>query len=333
MSERRSRAMELLARLRPEERLALVYALAIAALLAGRGLPFTLLPLALEYGKFVGGIAAFALPAWGAAQLLRWRRGRFDRSAATADLAELVRAVLPFLLILVGYTNLKARLVQLHPRIFDAPLARLDALVHFGGGDFVGWLLAVNDQRQWMGILGLVYLFAWVALAIPIAVAFARGGGAAARRILLALGLVYIAGGFLYLAWPSLGPAFVARERFAHLAWGLPFQVQESMLAALRAVARDPASPAVPFFGIAAFPSLHLATTGLGLLAAWRWSRRLLVVLVPLNLLIAWSALVWGWHYAIDFYPGLLLAWGGWWAAGEIVATPSIDLRLTTPGG
>jgi hypothetical protein len=209
---------------------------------------------------------------WGAAQLLRWRRGRFDRSAATRRSRRAGARVLPFLLILVGYTNLKARLVQLHPRIFDAPLARLDALVHFGGGDFVGWLLAVNDQRQWLGILGLVYLFAWVALAMPFAFAFARGGGAAARGMLVALALVYIAGGFLYLALPSLGPAFVARERFAHLAWGLPFQVQESMLAALRAVARDPASPATPFFGIAAFPSLHLATTALGLFAAWRWS-------------------------------------------------------------
>lgn len=319
MGERRSRAVELVARLRPEERTAIVYALAIAALLAGHGLPFTVVPLAVEYAKFVGGIAAFALPVWTVTQLARRRRGVFDREAARDDLAQLARAVVPFLLVLVAYTNLKSRLVQLHPRIFDTALARLDALVHFGGGDFVGWLQRVNDWRPWLGTLGLVYLFAWVALALPFAFAFARGGGAAARRLLVALALVYVAGGFLYLALPSLGPAFVVRERFAHLAWGLPFQVQESMLAALRAVARDPASPATPFFGIAAFPSLHLATTGLGLFAAWRWSRWLLVLLVPLNLLVAWSALVWGWHYAIDFYPGLLLAWGGWWAAGRMV--------------
>jgi hypothetical protein len=325
MSERRPGATGLVARLRPEERLAALYALAVAALLAGHGLPITVLPLVVEYGKFVGAIAAIALPVWAAAQLVRRRRGLFDRRAAATDLGELARAVVPFLLVLVAYTNLKARLVQLHPRIFDAPLARLDALVHFGGGDFVGWLLAVNDSRAWLGILGLVYLFAWVALALPFAFAFAVGGGRAARRVLLALGLVYIVGGFLYLALPSLGPAFVVRERFAHLAWGLPFQVQESMLSALRAVAGDPASPAVPFFGIAAFPSLHLATTGLGLFAAWRWARWLLVVLVPLNLLVAWSALVWGWHYAIDFYPGLLLAWGGWWAAGRMMAEPSVS--------
>jgi hypothetical protein len=323
MRARRSLALRFAERLRPEERLAAVYVAAVALLLAGRGLPFTVGPLLVEYGKFVGAIAALALPAWGVAQGLRWHGGRFDRRAALGDLGALARAVVPLLAVLVAYTNLKARLVQLHPRIFDAALARLDALLHFGGGDFVGWLLRTNDSRPWLGALGLVYLFAWVALALPFAVAFARGGGAAARRILLAFGLVYVVGGFLYLALPSLGPAFVARPRFAHLAWGLPFLVQESMLAALRAVARDPASPAVPFFGIAAFPSLHLATTGLGLLAAWRWAKPLLVLLVPLNLLVAWSALVWGWHYAVDFYPGLLLAWGGWWAAGEMTAEPA----------
>ena len=128
-----------------------------------------------------------------------------------------------------------------------------------------------------------------------------------------------MAGGFLYLALPALGPAFVARERFAELSWGAPFRVQESMLAALGAVARDPSSAVTPFFGIAAFPSLHLATTGLGLCVAWRWCRWLLPLLVPLNLAVAWSALVWGWHYAVDFYPGLLLAVAGWWAAGALL--------------
>ena len=80
-----------------------------------------------------------------------------------------------------------------------------------------------------------------------------------------------------------------------------------------------PQTRALPFFGIAAFPSLHLATTAIGLLAAGRWAKPLLVLLVPWNLAIAFAALLLGWHYAIDFYPGLLLAWGAWWCAGRLV--------------
>ena len=55
-----------------------------------------------------------------------------------------------------------------------------------------------------------------------------------------------------------------------------------------------------------------------------------LVLLVPANLLVAWSALVWGWHYAVDFYPGLALAWGGWWAAGAMLG--EADGRRRDPG-
>jgi len=314
----------LVTRLRPEERIATIYFLAVAALHAGRGLAFTVVPIAAAYLQYLAALTVFALPPWIVLQLLRRRRGRFDRRAATADAVDLVRSLLSFLVVLVAYTNLKSRLLQLHPAIFDRQLARIDAVLHFGGGDLVGWLLQTNDNRTWLLVLGNAYFLAWIGLALPFAFAFARGGGAAARRILVALSLAYIVGGFLYLALPALGPAFVERARYAHLAATGTFQVQESMLAALRAVARDPASPAVAFFGIAAFPSLHLATTGLGLLAAGRWTRWLLWLLVPFNLLVAWSALVWGWHYAIDFYPGLLLAWGGWWAAERL---PGLDER------
>jgi membrane-associated phospholipid phosphatase len=56
---------------------------------------------------------------------------------------------------------------------------------------------------------------------------------------------------------------------------------------------------------------------------AWKSWRPLLFLLVPWNLAIAASAVYFGWHYIVDFYPALLLAWGGWWVAG----------RLTTDSG
>jgi membrane-associated phospholipid phosphatase len=220
--------------------------------------------------------------------------------------------------VLVGYTNLKSRIFVLHPTLYDRELARLDAWLHFAGGDFQSWLLSTTWSSLRMGLLDLVYFYAWMPLALPFAVVFARAGGAAARRFLAALALVYVAGGFLYLAVPSVGPAFFERQRFAHLAEFRGHQVQEAMLDDLRRVTADPRSPATAFFGIAAFPSLHLASTALGVIAAWRFSRRLVWLLVPWNVAIAWSAVAWGWHYAVDFYPGLLLAWGAWRAAGAL---------------
>jgi hypothetical protein len=314
--------MSRLPRPRPEELAAAGYALLVAALLAARGLPLSLGPMLAEYAKFIAAIAIVSLPIWAVARALDARRGRFDRAAAARDLAGLARALATLLLVLVAYTNLKSRIALLHPRLFDAGLADLDAALHFGGGDLIGWLLGFTHDPVWSARWGTVYFFAWAALALPFGVAFARAGAAAVRRLAAALGFAYAAGSLLYLALPSLGPAFAFRPRFAHLAGSAGFAVQESMLRSMLRLLADPAATAVPFFGIAAFPSLHLATTALGVFAAWRWARPLVPVLIVWNLAIAWSALYFGWHYAVDFYPGVALAWGAWWAAGRLVGAP-----------
>ena len=314
------------ARVRPEEWVALAYLAAIAPLFTLRGLPFTVGPLLSAYGVFLGTVAALAILPWAA---LAWRRRRTGTTAARplSDLGELTRALVALLVVLVAYTNLKSRLFVLHPTLYDRELGRLDAWVHFGGGDFLGWVLSTTHRPFWMAVLDLVYFYAWLPLALPFAVSFARAGGGAARRVLAALGFVYVAGSFVYLAIPSVGPAFFERARFAHLSGLFGWTTQESMLKALEQVAAYPDSPAIPFYGLAAFPSLHLASTGLGLAAAWRWCRPLLWLLVPWNLLIAWATVAWGWHYAIDIYPGLLLAWGAWAVAGRLMPGNGAPLR------
>ena len=148
----------------------------------------------------------------------------------------------------------------------------------------------------------------------------ARSGAALVRRALAALALCYIAGVFAYLALPSLGPALVESGRYAALSGSQAFTLQQSMLAALRYTVQNPQAPAAPFFGLAAFPSLHLATTALGLFVAWKSWRPLLFLLVPWNLAIAASAVYFGWHYVVDFYPALLLAALCWWATGRLTA-------------
>jgi len=324
-------ARRALARTAPEERIALLYALAVAALFAARGLPFTVLPLLAGYGLFLATLAAMALVPWLAVQGLRRRRGAFDRVRATDDLVRLLRGFLALLVVLVGYTNLKSRLFALHATLFDRELARADAWLHFAGGDFLGWVLSTTHAPFRMAVLDLVYFYAWLPLAVPFAAAFARAGGAAARRVLAAGALAYVVGGFLYLAVPSVGPAFFARERFAHLSGLFGWQTQQGMLDTLRYLATHPAAPAVPFLGIAAFPSLHLASTVIGLFAAARWNRWLLWLLVPWNLVIAWATVAWGWHYAIDLYAGALLAWGAWAAAGALVGAEGAPTPAAAP--
>jgi membrane-associated phospholipid phosphatase len=315
-------ARRALARTWPEERVALVYVLALAALFAARGLPFTVVPLLGGYAVFLGTLAAMSLLPWIAVQALRRRRGTLDRARAAADVGQLARGCLALLVVLVGYTNLKSRLFALHPTLFDRELTRADAWLHFAGGDFLGWVLSTTHAPFRMAVLDLLYFYAWLPLALPFAAAFARAGGGAARRVLAACTCAYVAGGFCYLALPSVGPAFFERERFAHLAGLFGWKTQQGMLDTLRFLAAYPDAAAVPFLGIAAFPSLHLASTVVGLFAAARWNRWLLWLLVPWNLVIAWATVAWGWHYAIDLYAGALLAWGAWWLAGRLTEGP-----------
>jgi hypothetical protein len=322
----------LLARLWPEERIAVLFFAAIAALFASRRYPFTVWPLLRSYLLFLGSITVIVLPARLAVDLVRRRRGTLEPGALSADLLAFVRALGALLVILVAYTNLKCRLLLFHPRLFDPILRRLDDLLHMGGRDFIGWVASFHSQPATIASFYLYY-YAWAALALPLAVAMARRQGAGrsvVRQALAALGLCYIAGVFLYLAFPALGPALVDRERYAALAGTSAFTMQQSMLEALRHIVQHPRSPAVPFFGLAAFPSLHLATTALGLFVAWKTWRPLLFLLVPWNLGIAASAVYFGWHYAVDFYPALALAWGCWWAAGRLTVASGERATDTT---
>ncbi|MGE0638729.1 MAG: phosphatase PAP2 family protein [Thermoanaerobaculia bacterium] len=309
-------------RLRPHEWLTLLFAGLTAVLFAWRGEPFTVGPLLRGYGKFVGAISLLLVPAWYVGELRRRRLGEASPSFAV-QLADYLRSLAVLVLALVAYTNLKCRLLLLHPRLFDRVLARLDAILHAAGGDLAGWIASFHSPARTVPFHH-VYFLAWAAFALPLAVAAAVRGAATVRRALTALTILYIAGVLLYLAVPSLGPALVDRAAFRALDGTEMFTLQTEMLAALRYTVEHPHAPAVPFFGLAAFPSLHVATSFLGILVAWRTWRPLLVLLVPWNLAIAASAVYFGWHYILDFYPAIGLAWGCWWVAGS--------RRFATPG-
>lgn len=242
--------MKWISRLWPEERIALLFFAGVAALFATRLYPFTLGPLVVSYFQFLLAITVFVLLPWMIVALVRRLRGRPLSGAFLGELFTFWRA-LASLSSFVVYTNLKCRLLLLHPRLFDQIFGRLDDLLHMGGGDFVAWVAHFHAPSR-SAALQLVYYYAWAALAIPLAVAMARSGVAVVRRTLAALALCYIAGGFSFAFRARLG---AGRARHAASADTHIFGLQQSMLQALRFIVQNPQAPAVPFFGLAAFPS------------------------------------------------------------------------------
>ena len=138
--------------------------------------------------------------------------------------------------------------------------------------------------------------------------------------------VVWLTGAWLYLAVPSLGPAYAfydvwdgVRDSFP-IATNLQGMLMKNHLL-VRRLAEGERDLAIQIhLGIAAFPSLHVAFHAH--FAFW------LQRLVPKLRLLGWilvaivfiGSVITGWHYMIDSVAGLALGWIGWrigaWVAG-----------------
>ena len=66
---------------------------------------------------------------------------------------------------------------------------------------------------------------------------------------------------------------------------------------------------------ISAMPSMHVAIAALVALALWRLGGAARIVSLSYAALIVIGSIHLGWHYAVDAYAGILIAWAAWMAA------------------
>jgi hypothetical protein len=76
----------------------------------------------------------------------------------------------------------------------------------------------------------------------------------------------------------------------------------------------------IQFGGISAMPSVHLGMATVFALTAFNVRKCLGVIFVGYLCLIQIGSVILGWHYAIDGYTGIILAWLIWKAVGRMVA-------------
>jgi hypothetical protein len=151
------------------------------------------------------------------------------------------------------------------------------------------------------------------------------------ERALLAFVLTWIIGGTLLAGFfASAGPCY-----YHHL--HSPDVAYLDLMAALRQepqliapVAQNTLWDAyqtdrwLPFGGISAFPSMHVAAAVLWAIVASQRSRLLAICLWTFALVVQVGSVFLAWHYAIDGYAGALIAWGCWWVAGKAGARKGI---------
>ena len=254
-------------------------------------------------------------------------RGRLDLSARRVLSAVLVLALaVPMQSSFHAY---KQTLNVVRPFTWDAELAKWDAALHGGwhpwqllhGIAETGWLTRAIDVLYFLWLPVLFLFVVWLAW---------HRDRALRQRTLVTLVLLWVVlGTFLAYGFSSAGPCFFyqwdsgGRESFGPLMQTLRAHHAERPLLALdiqhwlwfgyenRIV--------MPFGGISAMPSLHVAVAALIGLSMWASQRWLGLLAGSYALAIQAGSVVLGWHYAIDGYLSALIAYGLWFAVPRLI--------------
>jgi len=235
-------------------------------------------------------------------------------------LVETARILLAASLMVHVYCWIKITIPVLHRTLFDQQLWDLDRVLFFGISPNIFFLnlfsshaaLTVVDSTY--GAIFLIGLF----------VAFGYFVSSPSNRLRVAFitghAFMWITAAWLYVLVPSLGPAYGFPHVWMEYANSLPrtqwlqaqLWVNYSKVLRLRDGLPLTNGPVNTLHGIAAFPSMHVAFQMFIFLwfrRVWKWGELLFAIFV---LMIFLGALITGWHYLVDLYAGILLAWIVW---------------------
>jgi hypothetical protein len=248
-----------------------------------------------------------------------------------------LRLMLALVLMQYGYFWMKVSVPLVNPRLWDHALWNLDTWLHFGLSPsvFMVNLFAGTPLVSW---LDLWYSF-WISTVFYTLTFWSAGVGAQPRcRILLSSILLWTLGSWLYVGVPALGPAYLAPQTFDAVRGELPGAsggqqvLRENYGRMIEGRRGGSLRQFNPTRGIAAMPSLHVGAHFLFFLWARRRARPLAVFFALATFLTFLGSILTGWHYAVDGYAGMLLAWicyriGCWGDGADPVGDPAFPRR------
>ncbi len=257
--------------------------------------------------------------------LLAWI-GAFFSSGGVAINALHTFAI--FVAFAAGFAVMKGAVAVVVPFHWDTALAEIDRIVHFGRHPHE-WLMPLLGSPAVLKLFNIVYNLWFFVLVASIIVAASLGRNQQLRhRYLMSFMLVWLIGGFfMAMGYSSAGPCFYGRiglgDLYAPLMdhlhaasshytlWAL--DTQDKLWAGFTGERPGTA-------GISAFPSMHVATATLFVLAARHMHRAVFWFTVANWVMIMTGSVVLAWHYAIDGYAGALIAIALWRITGAYAA-------------
>lgn len=220
-----------------------------------------------------------------------------------------------------AYVWLKFSLPLINWKLYDIELWLTDRWLHFGISPSL-FLVELFNNR-----ILLTAVDHWYSWWLPIqlySTGFFLGStdNLFRRRFAYSQLLLWTLGLWLYVACPALGPVYVFKKEWQPVLSSIPLNAstQRSLLESYSNVVRSRQTgiikaPFNPTRGIAAMPSLHVGVFWFFFLWSRKVARPLAVFYGFGTFLILVSSVVTGWHYAIDGYVGILLAYVSYRAA------------------
>jgi hypothetical protein len=212
-----------------------------------------------------------------------------------------------------AYKWLKVCVPLLRETVLDPVLWKLDRMLHLG---FSPSIFSV-ELLAGTGLLPLIdrWYGLWVSTVLgALAYFFLAADPRRRRNFALACALLWTLGAWIYFALPALGPCFTNEEVFAPIRDEIPRAAETQRVLwrnyAILIAGRDGSLRQFnPYLGVAALPSLHVGAHWLFALWSRRHARRLFLPFAAATALTLLGSIATGWHYAVDGYIGMLLAW------------------------
>ncbi len=212
-------------------------------------------------------------------------------------------ALIAYGAILITHFNIKLWVHAINPSLWDEEFWRIDEMLRpviTGSIWFHNGLAAIIGPVDWL------YLFAFLAMFVSSIIVHSSRSFLVFRKMILTAMLVHVLGGLSYLITPALGPFIYEPGVNA-----LETHRQIFMLAAHDAALHGGVSwfrtEGSEFLatGLAAMPSLHVASSAVFVYFAWKHDRHLCWFYLPLFGFIMIEAVATRWHYVVDIVAGL----------------------------
>jgi len=286
--------------------------------LIARGLPYDGSSVAYSFKAFLGLLPQMAILGILARLLVEWVSGRsvrqYLRRIRTWRWAlGYVRLWAATTSVGYAYAWFKVSLPLLRADVFDAQVWAIERFLHFGLSPTVFAIELVAGTPLARVIDYLYYL--WLpSLPLILGYVFVSADGRRRANFALANVFLWTFGAWLYLAIPALGPCYFSPDVLDPIRDQIPLAVQsqDALWSNYLTMVRGRHGEIVRFLptaGVAALPSLHVGFYALMLFWSRRYDRRLYLPFVVATAVIFFGSLVTAWHYAVDGYVALGLAW------------------------